>query len=287
MGKIKAMIMIGRPWFYGFGVIGVLFSSLLTGSVPPIIPLVLGLLVFGPLIPGGCTALNDCYDMEIDKMTKPESPITSGQLTRSFALKFSYICYILGLGISLMINWIFFLCALGFAILSYIYSVPPLRIKGRHVFGTAAKGLGYGMFVLIAGVSLTTPDPFTFEIILLGLLMSLAVFGLSITTEFRDIDADRKHGIVTITSLFSRKTAARITSGLVLLPYVLFLLLSGFGVLPGTFLPVGFLIFFALIISVLLLRDPSPEGSMKPAGLAGLLVYITFIVMGLSGFLLG
>jgi len=56
------------------------------------------------LITGGGNVINDYFDVEIDKINKPERPIPSRRVSRSDAFMFSIVLFLLGVGLSKQIN---------------------------------------------------------------------------------------------------------------------------------------------------------------------------------------
>jgi len=56
------------------------------------------------LVCGSGNVINDYYDYEIDLVNAPNRPLPSGKITKKSALIFSAILFLLGIGISAMIN---------------------------------------------------------------------------------------------------------------------------------------------------------------------------------------
>lgn len=65
---------------------------------------VFGGMIIAGLICAGANALNDYYDIEIDKINKPDRPLSSGLISRYWGLVFGVICILLGLYWSLLLG---------------------------------------------------------------------------------------------------------------------------------------------------------------------------------------
>src|SRR5258708_590463 len=76
-------------------------------------------------------AINQIYDLEIDRVNKPKRPLTSGRLTIAQAWRFTNVTYALALVLAWLVapngpHQCFWLVAAA-VVFTYIHSVPPLR----------------------------------------------------------------------------------------------------------------------------------------------------------------
>src|SRR5205814_10465380 len=107
------------------------------GDKPPItagllLPVVTGMLMAG-IFNAGSNALNQIYDLAIDRVNKPKRPLPSGSLTVAQVWVFTAITYALALVLAWFVaplgrHECFWLVAIA-VICTVIYSVPPLRPK--------------------------------------------------------------------------------------------------------------------------------------------------------------
>ena len=90
------------------------------------------------LLNGGNNALNQIYDLEIDRVNKPRRPLPSGRLTIAQAWRFSAVTY----GLALILAWLvaphgrhecFWLVAVA-VVCTLLYSIPPARTPDRARF---------------------------------------------------------------------------------------------------------------------------------------------------------
>src|SRR5512142_956342 len=78
-------------------------------------------------------ALNQIYDLEIDRVNKPKRPLPSGRLSMRGAWTFTWITYAIALALAWFVQpagrhecfWIVVAATIG----TFVYSVPPFRTK--------------------------------------------------------------------------------------------------------------------------------------------------------------
>ncbi|MCK4596386.1 UbiA family prenyltransferase, partial [bacterium] len=99
MRRVIAYLQLSRPLNVVIAAGSVLVGALASGLLRPDLPILLACLVAG-LITGGANAINDVFDVQIDRVNKPGRPLPSGRLTRSQATAFSVILMVLGVAIS-------------------------------------------------------------------------------------------------------------------------------------------------------------------------------------------
>ncbi len=178
-----------RPVNAFMSVVAVLIGGLLVAGKNPALlsdpyPLVLALIaVF--LITGAGNAINDYIDVESDKVNKPKRPIPSGRVSRRSALVLSIVLFVVGIILTLFVNWACILIAVINSILLVVYSYS---LQDRILLGNIVIGYLVGSTFLFGGAALG-------NLLLPGLLMLLA--GLStisreIVKDLEDIEGDRK-----------------------------------------------------------------------------------------------
>jgi len=85
------------------------------------------------LLNAGNNALNQIYDLDIDRVNKPKRPLPSGRLTIAQVWTFTNITYALALVLAWLVapggrHECFWLVAVA-VVCTYLYSVPPFRTK--------------------------------------------------------------------------------------------------------------------------------------------------------------
>ncbi|KAH1205726.1 Chlorophyll synthase, chloroplastic [Glycine max] len=151
------------------------------------------MMMTGPFLTGYTQTLNDWYDREIDAINEPYRSIPSGAISENEVITQIWVLLLGGLSLAGILDiWaghdfpIVFYLAVGGALLSYIYSAPPLKA----LFGTL------------------TPD-----IIVLTLLYSIAGLGIAIVNDFKSVEGDRALGLQSLPVAFGAETAKWICVG--------------------------------------------------------------------------
>ncbi len=148
--------------------IAVLAAEVLSGSLPSAVPLAFS--VVGPaFISAGAFAINDYFDVEVDRMNKKNRPIISGEISRNSALAVAVLSFALGTALSYAINYYCFAIAISFSAISILYSYKlkeVLLVGNLFVALSMAIPFIFGSFV--AGNSISNAQLFYTAIILLA-----------------------------------------------------------------------------------------------------------------------
>ncbi len=204
-------------------------------------------------------ALNQIYDLDIDRMNKPDRPLPSGRLSMRAAWVFTIASYVLTLAISLLVNVEFFLIVVVTTFLTYAYSGPPFRTKKHGMLANLTIAIPRGCLLKVAGWSAVT-TVVDWEPWWIGSIFGLYVLGAATTKDYSDMEGDRAYGCKTLPILYGVEKSAWIISPFFVVP---FLLLSGLaltGHLSGNrpfLIGLGlFLASWGVYICYLILRRP-------------------------------
>ncbi|UCG31272.1 MAG: UbiA family prenyltransferase [candidate division WOR-3 bacterium] len=171
---------------WNFLLIGSYLASRQGGLTPHIL---MGLLVY-TCVMGGVYILNQIMDIETDRMNKKLFLLTGGFVTRRAAYTEMVILWTIAVVVSLWFGRLFLLFIVFSILMGIMYSVPPLKLKGKPILDTLANGMGYGMINFAIGWLLLSPfEPAMFIRFLPYFLSIGAVF---INTTVVDIEGDRK-----------------------------------------------------------------------------------------------
>lgn len=216
-------------------------------------------------------ALNQIYDLEIDRVNKPDRPLVTGELTLKETWTLIWVLYALALVPTWLVvvfprvtltdklfapigeHQTFFIYLLGLAF-TFVYSVPALgRTKTRGMLANWTMAIPRGILLKVAGWAMVA-GIWCWEPWYIGGVIALFLVGAASTKDFADIEGDKLGGCRTLPILYGPKKAAWI--------------MAPFFVLPWPLLPLG-----------AYLRDPqSPEHAIltgDPRLLTGLGVLMT------------
>jgi len=268
VGSFRSLVELTRPFTLLPPVLGMVSGSVmgLGSDAEPIGRLIhspwfyvgLGALLAG-VMNAGSNIINQVTDRDIDTINKPGRPIPSGRVTVGSALAWSGLFFLGSLLLGLWIGVACFVAALGGALCSLAYSVPPLRLKQR---GWAANGiiaLARGLLLKVAGwacvASVLDPEPW-----LIGSIFFLFLMGATTSKDYSDMEGDRKGGIRSLPIIYGPIRAAWLTAPFYVLPWFLLSAFTWAGYLSGNataLYSLGFILaLWGSYTCWLILRDP-------------------------------
>jgi len=213
-----------------------------------LINLVLGIITYY-FIAGSGMIINDIYDIEIDKINRPDRPIPSGAVS----LKQAKILFILTFGIGVMISIIHYLIfdlsglnvilAVFFGLIGWLYAAWG---KKQGFIGNIIVGISFSIGLIYGAVLNTLIIPayiYYFFLTAFFLLLSR-----EIVKGCEDIEGDKEEGVKTLAIKLGTKKAIRFSLLFEVLAIIFFIL----PLFTEIINPLLFLIFliFGLIVVV-------------------------------------
>ena len=245
-------LIIMRPINCIMGSLTVLIGILNTRTGIPInillINLVLGIITYY-FIAGSGMIINDIYDIEIDKINRPDRPIPSGAVS----LKQAKLLFILTFGIGVMISIIHYLIfdlsglnvilAVFFGLIGWLYAAWG---KKQGFIGNIIVGISFSIGLIYGAVlnTLIIP-PYIFYFFLTAFFLLLS---REIVKGCEDIEGDKEEGVKTLAIKLGTKKAIRFSLLFEVLAIIFFIL----PLFTEIINPLLFLIFliFGLIVVV-------------------------------------
>jgi 4-hydroxybenzoate polyprenyltransferase len=209
---------------------------------------------------GASNGINQIYDLQIDRVNKPRRPIPSGRMSVRQAGVATTALYLLAMLLGALVNWQCFALASAAALLTVIYSVPPLRTKRFTFLANLTIAIPRGVLLKVAGWSavrdvLHDGEPWT-----IGLVFGSFLLGATTTKDFADMKGDAADGCATLPVRFGPRKAAWMISPFFVLPFLLIPLGTARHWLTGeAFLlyPLGFgLALWGAFVVSQILKDP-------------------------------
>lgn len=157
------------------------------------------------------TGLNQIYDVELDKINKPNLPIASGELSTADAKKIVIASLSIALFCAYIQNFYFGGLITGIALIGSLYSIPPVRLKKYHFWAATAIAIVRGPLVnlgIYIHFFITThglPITLNSEIILLTFIITAFSVGIAWFKDIPDYEGDKKFNINTLTVKLSKK----------------------------------------------------------------------------------
>jgi 4-hydroxybenzoate polyprenyltransferase len=234
-----------------------------------VLPVALGAAMAGVLNAGN-NAINQIYDLAIDRVNKPKRPLPSGTLSIGEAWGFTWVAYV----VSWILAWFVapqgrhecFWIVLVTSVFTWIYSAPPLRTKRHGIWANVTIAIPRGVFLKVAGWS-AVKTVMGLEPWYIGSIFGLFLLGASSTKDFADIAGDKADGCQTLPILYGVRKAAWIISPFFVLPFFLIPLGVQRGILTGNphlLLVLGpVLILYGVYTSYLMVRKPEELASTE------------------------
>lgn len=183
-------------------------------------------------------AINQIYDLEIDRLNKPERPLVTKELSLAGAWTFVAIFYAL----ALVPTWLvvpypyeslaekltapvvyhetFFIYLAGL-VFTFVYSAPYLgRTKTEGMLANVTIAIPRGILLKVAGWAMVA-HVWHAEPWYIGAIFGLFLLGAASTKDFADIEGDRAGGCRTLPIKYGVRRAAWIISPFFILPWLL------------------------------------------------------------------
>ena len=220
MKKIDGYIQLTRPINLLIAFVSIFMGGFITGSIQPLARLLYACLS-GTLIAAGANAVNDFYDLDIDRINKPKRPLPSGRVSPKHAHVFSILLFIAGIVFSVFIHMAGVIIATSSSVLLYLYS---FRLKRTVLWGNITVATITGMAFVYGGMAVGR----TREAMVVGVFAFFYHGAREIIKDVEDMEGDQAQGISTLPIRYGVKRALVwitialiILIGLTFIPYVL------------------------------------------------------------------
>jgi len=208
----------------------------------------------------GSNTVNQIFDVEIDRVNKPQRPLPSNRIKMRYAVVLAICYYVLAIFLSYLVNIQYFIIVLITTFITYAYSGYPFRTKRFGILANITMAIPRGGLLVIAGWS-AVRSIFEKEVWYIALIFFLYILGASTTKDFSDIEGDRKGGCSTLPIILGVRRAVITITPAFILPFILIIVFRAIGLLTGNaiilYLLGVILSLWGIYISWLLLRDPN------------------------------
>jgi chlorophyll/bacteriochlorophyll a synthase len=267
---IRAFVDLARPFTLVAPALGFVSGAATAIGAYPREPWSAGLLVapfigslMAAVLNAGNNALNQIYDLDIDRVNKPKRPLPSGRLTIRDAWVFTAVTYV----VALVLAWLvapsgrhecFWLVAIA-VVCTLIYSMPPLRTKRLGIWANVTIAIPRGVLLKVAGWS-SVKTIVGIEPWYIGAIFGLFLLGATTTKDFADMEGDRRGGCRTLPIQYGVSRAAWMISPSFVIPFLMIPIGAWIHVLTGNFwllqlLGVG-MTAYGVYVCYLMLRRP-------------------------------
>jgi 4-hydroxybenzoate polyprenyltransferase len=194
-------------------------------------------LVMAAVLNAASNALNQIYDLDIDRINKPKRALPSGRLPVRDAWTFTWAAYIVALVLAWRVApggrhecfWIVVIATM----ITWVYSAPPLRTKRLGIWANVTIAIPRGVLLKVAGWS-AVKTIFGTEPWFIGSIFGLFLLGASTTKDFADMGGDARGGCRTLPIIYGVRRAAWMISPSFILPFIMIAVGTRVGILTGT-----------------------------------------------------
>ena len=243
-GALRSYVELARPFTLlppALGVVSGAFTAWGAGGTKAPLTLALVLpIVWGALMAAtlnaASNAINQIYDLEIDRVNKPRRPLCTGALSMGQAWGFTLLAFVMAWVLAWLADptsrhecfWI----VLFTSVLVWAYSAPPLRTKRHGIWANVTIAIPRGMLLKVAGWS-TVKTVMGVEPWFIGAIFGLFLLGAASTKDFADIEGDKKGGCRTLPIEYGVARAAWMIAPFFVLPFTLIPIGVWRGILTG------------------------------------------------------
>jgi 4-hydroxybenzoate polyprenyltransferase len=243
-GGLKAYVELARPFTLMPPALGVLSGAVTAwgaGHSKPevttelLLPVLYGTLM-AAVLNAASNAINQIYDLDIDRVNKPKRPLPSRTLTIPQAWGFTIAAF----AVAWILAWLAapqgrrecFWIVMFTSVLVWAYSAPPLRTKRHGIWANLTIAIPRGLLLKVAGWS-TVKTIIGLEPWYIGSIFGLFLLGAASTKDFADIEGDKADGCETLPIRYGVKKAAWMIAPFFVLPFVLIPVGVQQGILTG------------------------------------------------------
>ncbi len=208
---ISGAILISRPANVFIAALSIFIAILLTGTIQPIIKVIFAC-ISGSMIMAGSNTLNDYFDLEIDKINKPNRPLVKGIISLNFTYRLAVIEFITGILISILIGKWAFVIVVFTSLLLILYS---RYIKQLPLIGNLVVSFSSGMAFIFGGVAVNRVR----WTIVPAILAFFYHLGREMIKDVQDMKGDAQMNAKTFPLIFGK------TNSLILITLIILLML--------------------------------------------------------------
>ncbi len=203
--KIKALIDLTRPVNVAITLVSIPAASMLAGAGWHQWFEVLLAALTGGLVAGAANAINDRFDVDIDRINKPSRPIPRGDATQKDALVEWLVLSLVAIALNIVLNaYAFGIVVFAVAVL-YWYSA---WFKRTILVGNLIVGLMTGMAFIYGAVVVGNVQ----RAMMPAVFAFLANVAREVLKDIEDIEGDQNEGAVTLPVRFGAQPARIVTT---------------------------------------------------------------------------
>jgi geranylgeranylglycerol-phosphate geranylgeranyltransferase len=208
--KLIAYIQLSRPVNVFITLVSIPVACWIAGGTVSMWLFILLAGTTGGLVAAGANAINDVFDVDIDRINRPERPLPRGALTQQNARRMWLIVSLAAIGINLFFNSSALFIVVLVIVLLYTYSA---RLKRTVLIGNILIGSMTGMAFIYGGAVVGRVELAVIPAIF-AFLVNLA---REVLKDIEDMEGDRAENAVTLPIKYGVRTALVLATATLLL----------------------------------------------------------------------
>lgn len=274
LARLKASTLVGLAVILG--------QVVVLTDLAPIDRLVLGFLV-GFILSASTNTYNDIFDLELDRLEKPDRPLPQGDITVSQATAAFVVETIIAILCGLLLTLAAFALTVIVAGVSVLYS---FKLKNYLLFKNTLTAFGVASAFLVGAFS--TERILPLAVILFFFQIFITVVAFEIQKDIADVNGDNQLGKKTIATTFGTQRAAMLAVFLFGGAFLLFqgILLQSTSSLIGWLWGVdilGTIIGMAFLLPIVRRQDPATIHRSRKRIMAILGIFVFASILNFLG----
>lgn len=188
---------LSRPLNVLITIITILIAAIITGKFTFTTSLIYAIIT-AAFIAAGANIVNDIFDVEIDKINKPNRILPSGKISIQIAWVYFSIAYIMGLLFAIISNAIMLMIAIIIAILLYLYSA---YLKQTIIWGNLTVSVAAASVFLYGAQAVS----YWIDGMIPAVFALFFHFGREVVKDMQDVEGDLANNAVTFAGWFGKK----------------------------------------------------------------------------------
>ncbi len=189
--SLAGLLTITRPMnSVAAGLAAIVAYLIATGTVIPAVLLIFAVVT---LVTAAGNVINDFFDVEIDRVNRPDRPIPSGQVSLPAARVYAATLFLAAILVCLFTNELCIAIAVFNSVLLIGYAA---RLKRTPLFGNIAVSYLAASMFLFGGALGGVPG--LFHVIPFAVMTFFAMLARELVKDAEDVEGDRASGAVTL-----------------------------------------------------------------------------------------
>ncbi len=271
-----AAVRISRPVNVLISIASIFVAAFITGTIQPFSNVIMACLSGGIIIAAANT-INDYFDLDIDRINRPDRPLVMNKLTPLQAVKIATFEFTVGIMLAFFINFLAFVIAGTVSALIFLYSY---KLKRQPVVGNLTVSFSTAMAFVYGGVAVNRIK----QTLVPAIFAFFYHFGREIIKDIQDMEGDHQGKARTLPLVYGEVAALMVATlnflilmFLLPLPYLIlwyrtgYLLVVILGVYP---------VLIYTLLSMWKNRTPRSLGTLSTLLKADMLIGLLAIYLG-------